>query len=62
MRAVHFAATGTALVLPLCGQWDSMDTDWTSDRAGVTCLACREAIGAAARAGSAGSAGLRAGS
>jgi len=44
MHTVHFAPEGTALVRPLCGDWGSMDTEWTGDPAGVTCRACRAAL------------------
>jgi hypothetical protein len=45
MRVIHFARTaGTGHVEPRCGDWGSMDTDWTDVTAGVTCVACRGAL------------------
>lgn len=41
MRAIHLVGPDTtAGVLPLCGSWGSMDTDWTSVPSEVTCPAC----------------------
>jgi hypothetical protein len=46
MRAIHFDRTaGRSDVLPLCGAWGSMDSDWTTVADGVTCDACRRALG-----------------
>jgi hypothetical protein len=28
----------------MCGEWGSMDTDWTGVPDGVTCAACRRAL------------------
>jgi hypothetical protein len=45
MRAIHFVRpTGSSRLEPLCGDWGSMDTHWTADVAGVTCVPCREAL------------------
>lgn len=45
MRVIHFARTaGTRHVEPRCGDWGSLDTDWTDVAAGVTCVACRGAL------------------
>ena len=41
MRATHLVGpVTTAGVLPLCGDWVSMDTDWTTVPSQVTCAAC----------------------
>ncbi len=40
MRVVHFAPSDAAYAEPLCGDWGSMDTDWTDSASGVTCQAC----------------------
>ena len=43
MRTVHFRRIDRGnVLLPLCGDWGSMETDWTEDPDGVTCRACRE--------------------
>jgi hypothetical protein len=48
MRVVHFARSDDRpSAEPLCGVWGSMDTDWTDVPGGVTCDACRVALGAA---------------
>ena len=45
MRVIHFARTAaTGHVEPRCGDWGSMETDWTDVTAGVTCVACRDAL------------------
>ena len=45
MRAIHLTAPPFAHgVLPLCGDWGSMDSDWTAIRAQVTCAACVRAM------------------
>jgi hypothetical protein len=45
MRVIHFERTsGTGHAVPRCGVWGSMDTDWTEDADGVTCVACRAAM------------------
>lgn len=45
MRIIHFEHPSAAGgVQPLCGSWGSMDTDWTPVAAGVTCVACRDAM------------------
>jgi hypothetical protein len=50
MRVIHFERTsGTGHAVPRCGVWGSMDTDWTRDADGVTCVACRSAMLADAR-------------
>ena len=45
MRVIHFARSDArpigAHAEPLCGDWGSMDTDWTDSASGVTCEACR---------------------
>lgn len=52
MRVIHLGrTTATGHVLPRCGVWGSMDTQWTDVAAGVTCVACREAMRAGARDG-----------
>jgi len=44
MRTVHLERTGTGnLLVPLCGDWGSMDTDRTAEPDEATCEACREA-------------------
>lgn len=51
MRVIHFErASGTGHAVPRCGVWGPTDTDWTAEWAGVTCVPCREAMGAPARA------------
>jgi hypothetical protein len=60
MRVVHFAPSDAPPIgchaEPLCGDWGSMDTDWTDSAAGVTCDACRGLL----RAGPFPAPGLRA--
>lgn len=45
MRVIHFAPSNAPPIgwhaEPLCGDWGSMDTDWTDSAAAVTCEACR---------------------
>lgn len=49
MRLVHQARSdGRPHAEPLCGDWGSMDTDWTDAAEGVTCPACTAALRAAA--------------
>jgi hypothetical protein len=44
MRTVHLVMPGPGDVLrPLCGDWGSMETDWTGEPDEATCRACREA-------------------
>lgn len=44
MRTVHLVMSGPGDVLrPLCGDWGSMDTDWTGEPDEATCQGCREA-------------------
>jgi hypothetical protein len=51
MRAIHLIGPDTtAGLLPLCGSWGSMDTDWTSVPSEVTCVACVACATATARA------------
>jgi hypothetical protein len=41
MRAIHLVGPDTtAGVQPLCGDWGSMDTDWTTVEREMTCTAC----------------------
>jgi hypothetical protein len=40
MRVVHLARSNVRYAEPLCGDWGSMDTDWTDFALGVTCQAC----------------------
>jgi hypothetical protein len=44
MRVIHFAPSEAPSIgrhaEPLCGDWGSMDTDWTDSANGVTCQAC----------------------
>lgn len=41
MRIVHQTRGGDRPhAEPLCGDWGSMDTDWTDAAGGVTCPAC----------------------
>lgn len=50
MRVIHLArASGNGHVLPRCGSWGSMATYWTEVAAGVTCVACRDAMRDGAR-------------
>jgi hypothetical protein len=52
MRVVHLdPPVGTFPYVPVCGDWGSPDTDGTKEARGVTCLACREVMGSAPRAG-----------
>jgi len=52
MRVVHFErAKSQDLVQPLCGEWGSMDTDWSRDPDAVTCPACRDGFDRARRDG-----------
>lgn len=48
MRVTHFARSDARPIgwhaEPLCGDWGSMDTDWTDYASGVTCEACRGAL------------------
>jgi hypothetical protein len=45
MRVFHFERPGTSPhVEPLCGDWGSMDADWTDVPASVTCVTCRSAL------------------
>lgn len=48
MRVVHYARSEGRLLdgwaEPLCGDWGSMDTDWTDSTSGVTCEVCRGAL------------------
>jgi hypothetical protein len=53
MHIVHFAPGLSGLVLPLCGNWGGMDSEWTGEPDGVTCPACRQAMRAAAHPASA---------
>jgi hypothetical protein len=42
MRVVHLTRTGDRPhAEPLCGDWGSMDADWTDIAGGATCPACR---------------------
>jgi hypothetical protein len=45
MRVIHFAPSDAHPAAwhaePVCGDWGSMDTDWTDLAGGVTCEACR---------------------
>jgi hypothetical protein len=48
MRVIHLERmSGTGRVVPRCGVWGSTDTDWTGVASGVTCVACRGAMGGA---------------
>jgi hypothetical protein len=48
MRVIHFAPYEAPPVgghaEPRCGDWGSMDTDWTDSARGVTCEACRDLL------------------
>lgn len=45
MRVVHFAALAdTGHVVPWCGVWGSMDSDWTDIANNVSCLGCATAM------------------
>jgi hypothetical protein len=45
MRVVHLGrSVGGGVVRPFCGEWLSMDTDWTAEPDEVTCQACRAAL------------------
>lgn len=44
MRLVHLAELAeSGHVVPRCGEWGSMDTDWTDREDGATCAACKAA-------------------
>jgi len=44
MRPIHLQRILPGhVVVPRCGDWGSMDTDWTDDLSAVTCQACLEA-------------------
>jgi len=44
MRIVHLERKGTGnLLVPRCGDWGSMDTDWTAEPDEATCEPCRQA-------------------
>jgi hypothetical protein len=52
MRAIHLVGPNlTAGVLPLCGDWGSMDSDWTTFEAQVTCGACAADMRSSVRGG-----------
>lgn len=45
MRVVHLARTGDRPhAEPLCGEWGSMDADWTEVADEATCPACRATL------------------
>ncbi|HET9595453.1 MAG TPA: hypothetical protein VFP65_07720 [Anaeromyxobacteraceae bacterium] len=45
MRVNHLQGTSaTDRVVPRCGAWGSMDSDWTDVAANVSCVACRDAM------------------
>lgn len=50
MRVIHRErVTPEHTVVPLCGEWVSLDEDWTDVDAGVTCAACRAELTTAAK-------------
>lgn len=52
MRLVHLdPPPGTFPFVPICGAWGAPDADGTKEPRGVTCPACREAMGRAAGGG-----------
>jgi len=45
VRVVHFASSDNRPhAEALCGDWGSMDSDWTDVSTGVTCDACRTVL------------------
>lgn len=45
MRVVHFASSdGRPHAEAACGDWGSLDSDWTDVSKGVTCTDCRDVL------------------